>query len=76
MKPIKPICRYALAATALICAVWLAQSPAVKQRRAEAASIQTAFIQPLPLPLPTESENPWAQMSDSELLRGDAEVQP
>ena len=38
MKPIKPICRYALAATALICAVWLAQSPAVKQRRAEAAA--------------------------------------
>lgn len=74
MKPIKPICRYALAATALICAVWLAQSPAVKQRRAEAAAIQTAFIRPLPLP--TEPDNPWAQMSDSELLRGDAEVQP
>ena len=74
MKPIKPICRYALAATALICAVWLAQSPAVKQQRAEAADIQTAFIQPLPLP--TEPDNPWAKMSDSELLRGDAEVQP
>ena len=42
MKPIKPICRYALAATALICAVWLAQSPAVKQRRAEAAACTRA----------------------------------
>ena len=74
MKPIKPICRYALAAAALICTMWLVQSPVIKQPRAEAASIQTAFIQPLPLP--TEPDNPWAKMSDSELLRGDAEVQP
>ena len=74
MKPIKPICRYALAAAALVYAVWALQSPAVKQYRAEAADIQTAFIQPLPLP--TEPDNPWAKMSDSELLRGDAEVQP
>ena len=74
MKPIKPICRYALAAAALICTMWLVQSPVIKQQRAEAADIQTAFIQPLPLP--TEPDNPWAQMSDSELLRGDAEVQP
>ena len=74
MKPIKPICRYALAAAALICTMWLVQSPVIKQQRAEAADIQTAFIQPLPLP--TESENPWAKMSDGELLRGDAEVEP
>ena len=74
MKPIKPICRYALAAAALICTMWLVQSPIIKQQRAEAADIQTAFIQPLPLP--TEPDNPWAKMSDSELLRGDAEVQP
>mgnify|MGYP003584998552 FL=1 len=74
MKPIKPICRYALAAAALICTMWLVQSPVIKQQRAEAADIQTAFIQPLPLP--TEPDNPWAKMSDSELLRGDAEVQP
>ena len=74
MKPIKPICRYALAAAALICTMWLVQSPVIKQQRAEAADIQTAFIQPLPLP--TESENPWEKMSDGELLRGDAEVQP
>lgn len=73
MKPIKPICRYALAAAALICTMWLVQSPVIKQQRAEAADIQTAFIQPLPLP--TEPDNPWAKMSDSELLRGDAEVQ-
>ena len=50
------------------------QSPVIKQQRAEAADVQTAFIQPLPLP--TEPDNPWAKMSDSELLRGDAEVQP
>ena len=62
------------AAAALVYAVWLVQSPAAKQPRAEAASIQTACIQPLPLP--TESENPWAKMSDGELLRGDAEVLP
>ena len=74
MKPIKPICRYALAAAALICTMWLVQSPVIKQQRAEAADIQTAFIQPLPLP--TEPDNPWAKMSDSELLRGDADVQP
>ena len=74
MKPIKPICRYALAAAALICTMWLVQSPVIKQQRAEAADMQTAFIQPLPLP--TEPDNPWAKMSDSELLRGDAEVQP
>ena len=74
MKPIKPICRYALAAAALICTMWLVQSPVIKQQRAEAADIQTAFIQPLPLP--TEPDNPWAKMSDRELLRGDAEVQP
>ena len=74
MKPIKPICRYAPAAAALICTMWLVQSPVIKQQRAEAADIQTAFIQPLPLP--TEPDNPWAKMSDSELLRGDAEVQP
>ena len=74
MKPIKPICRYALAAAALICTMWLVQSPVIKQQRAEAADIQTSFIQPLPLP--TEPDNPWAKMSDSELLRGDAEVQP
>ena len=74
MKPIKPICRYALAAAALIGTMWLVQSPVIKQQRAEAADIQTAFIQPLPLP--TEPDNPWAKMSDSELLRGDAEVQP
>ena len=74
MKPIKPICRYALAAAALICTLWRVQSPVIKQQRAEAADIQTAFIQPLPLP--TEPDNPWAKMSDSELLRGDAEVQP
>ena len=74
MKPIKPICRYALAAAALICTMWLVQSPVIKRQRAEAADIQTAFIQPLPLP--TEPDNPWAKMSDSELLRGDAEVQP
>lgn len=74
MKPIKPICRYALAAAALICTMWLVQSPVIKQQRAEAADIQTAFIQPLPLP--TEPDNPWAKMSDGELLRGDAEVQP
>ena len=55
------------AAAALVYAVWLVQSPAAKQPRAEAASIQTAFIQPLPLP--TESENPLAKMSDGELLR-------
>ena len=46
MKPIKPICRYALAAAALICTMWLVQSPVIKQQRAEAADIQTAFIQP------------------------------
>ena len=74
MNPTKPICRYALAAAALICTMWLVQSPVIKQQRAEAADIQTAFIQPLPLP--TEPDNPWAKMSDSELLRGDAEVQP
>ena len=74
MKPIKPICRYALAAAALICTMWLVQSPVIKQQRAEAADIQTAFIQPLPLP--TEPDNPWEKMSDGELLRGDAEVQP
>ncbi|MBP8043174.1 hypothetical protein [Uruburuella suis] len=47
--------------------------PAVDKRQAPEPKLQTAIVQPLPLP--TDAD-PWAGMSDEELLRGDAEVQP
>ncbi|UOO82786.1 hypothetical protein LVJ83_04790 [Uruburuella testudinis] len=47
--------------------------PAVDQRPAAAAKLQTAVVQPLPLPTDTD---PWAGMPDEELMRADAEVQP
>lgn len=47
--------------------------PAVDHRPTAEPKLQTAIVQPLPLP--TDAD-PWALMSDEELLRGDAEVQP
>lgn len=45
--------------------------PAVDHRPADAPKLQTAVIQPLPLPTDTD---PWAGMPDEELVLGDAEV--
>lgn len=45
--------------------------PAVDHRPAASPKLQTAIVQPLPLPT---DANPWVGMPDEELVLGDAEV--